>query len=118
EIEEMALAKESDPASVQRLERLRMELADRREQLAALSGKWRNEKAHITKISSAKEQLEELRTEAERAEREMDLGRVAELRYGRIPALTQELAQAEAELAALQADGSMLQEEVGVDDVA
>jgi ATP-dependent Clp protease ATP-binding subunit ClpB len=119
EIEEMALAKEPDPASAQRLERLRKELADRREQLTALSEKWRNEKEHITKISSAKEQLETLRGETERAERDMDLGRAAELRYGRIPALEKELAEAEAELVALQSDGgAMLKEEVGVDDVA
>jgi len=118
EIEEVALAKEPDPASAQRLERLRRELADRREQLAALSERWRNEKEHITKISTAKEQLEALRGEAERAERDGDLGRAAELRYGRIPALTKELANAEAELAVLQTDGAMLKEEVGVDDIA
>src|SRR3989441_161903 len=118
EIEEVALAKEPDPASAQRLERLRRELADRREQLAALSERWRNEKEHITKISTAKEQLEALRGEAERAERDGDLGRAAELRYGRIPALTKELADAEGELAVLQTDGAMLKEEVGVDDIA
>src|SRR5436305_8141150 len=119
EFEEMALAKEPDPASAQRLERLRKELADRREQLTALSEKWRNEKEHITRISSIKEQLETLRGETERAERDMDLGRAAELRYGRIPALESELVAAEAELVALQSDGgAMLKEEVGVDDVA
>ncbi len=118
EIEEMALAKEPDEASALRLERLRKELADRREQLSALSERWRNEKEHITKISTAKEQLEALRGEAERAERDGDLGRAAELRYGRIPALTRELADAEAELTVLQADGAMLKEEVGVDDIA
>jgi len=118
EIEEMALAKEPDPASAQRLERLRRELADKRETLSALSDRWRNEKAHIQKISAAKEQLETLRGEADRAERDADLGRASELRYGRIPALQQELATAEAELAGLQADGAMLKEEVGVDDIA
>jgi ATP-dependent Clp protease ATP-binding subunit ClpB len=118
EIEEMALAKEPDPASAQRLERLRRELADKRETLSALSERWRNEKAHIQKISAAKEQLETLRGEADRAERDADLGRASELRYGRIPALQHELAAAEAELAVLQADGAMLKEEVGVDDIA
>src|SRR5215475_5082593 len=118
EIEEMALAKEPDPASAQRLERLRRELADKRETLSALSDRWRNEKAHIQKISAAKEQLETLRGEADRAERDADLGRASELRYGRIPALQQELETAEAELAGLQADGAMLKEEVGVDDIA
>jgi ATP-dependent Clp protease ATP-binding subunit ClpB len=118
EIEEMALAKEPDPASAQRLERLRKELADKREQLTALSERWRNEKEHIARISSVKEQLETLRGEAERAERDLDLGRASELRYGRIPALERELATAEAELAVLQANGAMLKEEVGVDDIA
>jgi ATP-dependent Clp protease ATP-binding subunit ClpB len=118
EIEEMALAKEPDPASAQRLERLRRELADKRENLSALSERWRNEKAHIQKISAAKEQLETLRGEADRAERDSDLGRASELRYGKIPTLQQELADAEAELTVLQADGAMLKEEVGVDDIA
>src|SRR5690606_15580485 len=58
EIEEMALAKEDDPASRQRLERLREELADKREQLTVLSERWRNEKKHIAAISAAKEKLE------------------------------------------------------------
>jgi ATP-dependent Clp protease ATP-binding subunit ClpB len=118
EIEEMALAKEADPASAERLVRLRAELADRREQLSALSERWRNEKQHIAAISAAKEQLEALRGEADRAERDADLARASELRYGRIPALEQELARAEAELAALQTDGAMLKEEVAADDVA
>ncbi len=118
EIEEMALAKESDPASAMRLERLRKELADKREQLTALSERWRNEKEHIQRISSVKEQLETLRGEAERAERDLDLGKASELRYGRIPALERELAAAEAELLTLQSGGAMLKEEVGVDDIA
>jgi ATP-dependent Clp protease ATP-binding subunit ClpB len=118
EIEEMALAKEDDPASAQRLERLRAELADMREQLTALSERWRNEKEHISKISAAKEQLEALRGEADRAERDLDLTRASELRYGRIPALERELAAAEEELATLQAAGAMLNEEVGADDIA
>ena len=96
EIEEMALAKEPDPASAERLERLRKELADKREQLTALSERWRNEKEHIQAISDAKEQLETLRGEAERAERDADLGRAAELRYGKIPELESALADATA----------------------
>ncbi len=118
EIEEMALAKEPDPASAQRLDRLRKELADKREQLTALSERWRNEKEHIQAISHAKEELEKLRGEAERAERDLDLGRAAELRYGRIPDLEQRLVRAEAELLTLQANGAMLKEEVSADDIA
>jgi ATP-dependent Clp protease ATP-binding subunit ClpB len=118
EIEEMALAKESDPASMERLERLRAELADKREQLTALSERWLNEKSHIQAISAAKEELETLRGEADRAERDADLARASELRYGRIPALEQQLAAAEAELNRLQDHGAMLKEEVGPDDIA
>jgi ATP-dependent Clp protease ATP-binding subunit ClpB len=118
EIEEMALAKEPDAASQERLAALRKELADRREQLAALGDRWRNEKEHIAKISAAKEQLDTLRREAERAERDLELERASELRYGRIPELERQLATAESELMALQHDGAMLKEEVGPDDIA
>jgi ATP-dependent Clp protease ATP-binding subunit ClpB len=118
EIEEMALAKEPDPASAERLDRLRKELADRREQLTALSERWRNEKQHIQAISDAKERLEALRGEAERAERDADLGRAAELRYGTIPELEAQLTEATAQLASIQINGAMLKEEVGADDVA
>jgi len=119
EIEEMALAKESDPASVERLDRLRAELADKREQYAALSERWMTEKSHIQAISQAKEELETLRGEADRAERDADLGRASELRYGRIPELERKLAEAEVELNGLQDHGAaMLKEEVGPDDIA
>ncbi|MER7002966.1 ATP-dependent chaperone ClpB [Dactylosporangium sp. NPDC000555] len=118
EIEEMALAKEPDAASAERLQRLRAELADRREQLTALTDRWQNEKQHIQKISNTKEQLEQLRGEAERAERDGDLARASELRYGVIPQLQHELTQAESELTALQSSGAMLKEEVSADDIA
>ncbi|MFL6122321.1 ATP-dependent chaperone ClpB [Actinophytocola sp.] len=117
EIEEMALEKEDDPASMQRLAALRAELAEKRETLTALTARWQNEKGAIEKVRDLKEQLEQLRGESERAERDGDLGRAAELRYGRIPALEKELeaATATAERAEEQA---MLKEEVGPDDVA
>jgi ATP-dependent Clp protease ATP-binding subunit ClpB len=118
EIEQMALEKEPDAASAERLRRLNAELADRREQLTALTERWRNEKEHIQKISSAKEQLEQLRGEAERAERDLDLAKVSELQYGRIPQLERDLAVAEEELAVLQSGGAMLKEEVSPDDIA
>ncbi|MQA27059.1 MAG: ATP-dependent chaperone ClpB [Micromonosporaceae bacterium] len=118
EIEEMALAKEPDPASRQRLERLRRELADQREQLGALNERWKREKQRITAISETKEELEQLRGEAERAERDGELLRASELRYGRIPELEKQLAVAEEELATLQSESAMLKEEVGPDDIA
>src|SRR5262249_21829871 len=117
-IEEVALAKEPDPASVQRLEKLRAELADRREQLTALTERWQYEKQHIAAISAAKEELERLRGEAERAERDAEFERAAELRYARIPELARRLATAGAELAVIQSEGAMLKEEVGADALA
>ncbi|HEX5114054.1 MAG TPA: ATP-dependent chaperone ClpB [Pseudonocardiaceae bacterium] len=115
EIEEMALAKEDDPASAVRLSALRAELAEKREELSALTARWQNEKSSIDKVREIKEQLESLRGESERAERDGDLGRAAELRYGRIPAVEKELAQATESTG----DGRvMLKEEVGPDDVA
>ncbi|PRX47529.1 ATP-dependent Clp protease ATP-binding subunit ClpB [Prauserella shujinwangii] len=117
EIEEMALAKEEDEASRERLGALRAELAERREELAALTTRWQNEKGSIEKVRELKEQLEQLRGESERAERDGDLGRAAELRYGRIPALEKELAEATAASEATKGE-VMLKEEVGPDDVA
>ncbi|MGY1620002.1 ATP-dependent chaperone ClpB [Geodermatophilus sp. SYSU D00691] len=114
EIEEMALAKEDDESSLERLAALREDLADRRQQLAELTARWQQDKSAITRIQQIKEELERLRSEAERAERDGDLARVAELRYGRLPQL--EKALADAEEAAEQA--SMLKEEVGPDDIA
>ncbi|MDX8049224.1 ATP-dependent chaperone ClpB [Lentzea sp. BCCO 10_0798] len=114
EIEEMALAKESDPASIERLHALRAELAEKREELSALTARWQNEKSSIDRVRGLKEQLESLRGESERAERDGDLGRAAELRYGRIPQLEKELSVA----AESTQDAAMLKEEVGPDDVA
>ncbi|MGF7120120.1 ATP-dependent chaperone ClpB [Rhodococcus sp. BE178] len=118
EIEEMALTKETDAASQDRLEKLREELADDREKLRQLTARWQNEKNAIDSVREVKEQLEALRGEEDRAERDGDLGKVAELRYGRIPELEKQL-----EAAAAVSDGAsdgavMLKEEVGPDDVA
>ena len=118
EIEEMALAKESDAASIDRRARLVAELADRRETLDALTARWQREKDAIAVIQSAKEQLEQLRGEAERAERDGDLARASELRYGHVPRLERELESAQQALAQLQSETAMLKEEVGPDDVA
>jgi ATP-dependent Clp protease ATP-binding subunit ClpB len=116
EIEEMALAKETDDASKARLDKLRQELADLREKLAELSTRWQNEKNAIDSVRALKEELENLRGESDRAERDGDLGKAAELRYGRIPTLEKELA-AKTEDSPAQGD-VMLKEEVGPDDVA
>ncbi|MFD1815399.1 ATP-dependent chaperone ClpB [Rhodococcus gannanensis] len=118
EIEEMALTKETDAASQDRLAKLREELADDREKLSQLNARWQNEKQAIDSVRGIKEQLEELRGESERAERDGDLGKAAELRYGRIPELEKKLAAA-VEASGGASDGDvMLKEEVGPDDVA
>ncbi|OZC69835.1 ATP-dependent chaperone ClpB [Rhodococcus sp. 06-462-5] len=116
EIEEMALAKETDDASKARLDKLRQELADLQEKLAGLSTRWQNEKNAIDSVRVLKEELENLRGESDRAERDGDLGKAAELRYGRIPTLEKEL-EAKTEDSPAQGD-VMLKEEVGPDDVA
>ena len=114
EIEELALKKESDAASAQRLEHLREELADQRERLGEMKARWENEKAEVNKVQSAKEELERLRNESEIAEREGDYAKVSELRYGRIPELEAEVAKAESEAS----NKTMLEEEVTPDIIA
>ncbi|GAA3523212.1 ATP-dependent chaperone ClpB [Corynebacterium pilbarense] len=114
EIEEIALQKESDPASEQRLEHLREELADQRERLGEMKARWENEKAEVNKVQSAKEELERLRNESEIAEREGDYAKVSELRYGRIPELEAEVARTESEAS----NKTMLEEEVTPDIIA
>ncbi len=122
-MEEMALERESDAASVERLSVLRKELADRQEELTALTARWEREKAGLNRVGELKEKLDTLRMEAERAQREGDLVRASELLYGQIPDLERDLAAA----AASEAGGSesgigegapMVKEEVGPDDVA
>ncbi|MDT3446525.1 MULTISPECIES: ATP-dependent chaperone ClpB [unclassified Pseudofrankia] len=122
EIEEMALAKESDDASKARLDRLRRELSGKQEELTALTARWQREKNAIGEVQKVKEELENGRREMEIAERDLDLARAGELRYGTIPALEKRLAAATEGLGG-KADGSaggepMLNEEVGPDDVA
>jgi ATP-dependent Clp protease ATP-binding subunit ClpB len=94
EIEEAALAKEKDEASLVRLENLRKEISEQKDQLKAMMSTWEKEKEAISKVSNMKEKLEELHYQAEMAERDYDLERAAQLRYGEIPALEKELTQA------------------------
>ena len=116
EIEEMALAKEEDDASKDRLEKLRAELADHKEKLAELTTRWQNEKGAIDIVRDLKEQLDTLRGESDRAERDGDLAKAAELRYGRIPEVEKKL---DAALPVAEArENVMLKEEVGPDDIA
>ncbi|MEA2357419.1 MAG: ATP-dependent Clp protease ATP-binding subunit ClpB [Solirubrobacteraceae bacterium] len=115
EIEQEALRKETDDASRARLRALEAELADREEQLTAMTAEWQREKDAIKGVAGVQKELEEARTELERAQREADLGRAAELQYGRIPELERRLAELEA---ADHGEMRFFKEEVDAEDVA
>jgi ATP-dependent Clp protease ATP-binding subunit ClpB len=117
-MEELALKNESDPASKQRLEKLRRDLADREEELRGLTARWEKEKQGLNRVGELKERLDDLRGQAERAQRDGDFDTASKLLYGEIPGLERELeeaAQAEAEQASKD---TMVKEEVGPDDIA
>ena len=118
EIERAALQKETDPASAERLERIDRELADLQEQSTAMKAHWQQEKDLIGRIRQTKEEIETARMEAERAERDGDLERVAQIRYGRLVELEKSLEETNAALEELQREQKMLNEEVTEEDVA
>ena len=117
-VERSALTKETDKASKARLAALDMELADLNEELDRLTAHWRLEKEAIDAIRSIKQDAEEARADAERAERNGDLERAAELRYGTLPDLERQLSSGQEGLEKLQSDLKMLAEEVGEEDIA
>ncbi|WP_306369702.1 ATP-dependent chaperone ClpB [Nocardiopsis sp. CC223A] len=118
-MEEMALDKESDPASRQRLERLRADLADKQERLNGLVARWEQEKAGLNRVGELKGQLDELRTRAELAEREGDFTTASRLMYGEIPQLEKQLEEAsQAEESTEAESDTMVKDEVGADEVA
>ncbi len=117
-MEELAVGKESDPASLERLTRLRKDLADKQEQLAALTGRWEREKAGLNRVGELKKRLDDLRGLAERAERDGDWETASRLLYAEIPAGERELAEATAATDDDAAVAPMVKEEVGPDDVA
>ncbi len=118
EIERAALAKETDDASKQRLETLEAELRSLQEERDGMVAHWQLEKDVIVAIQAGKERLEQARLDAERAERDGDLERAAQLRYGHIPVVEREVEQMTERLQSLQGDGAMLKEEVDEEDVA
>src|SRR5690606_33927228 len=118
-MEEMALDKESDAASRQRLARLRADLADRQEELNALNARWEQEKAGLNRVGELKTRLDDLRTQAERAQREGDFTEASRLMYGEIPEVEKQLEEAaSAEAEAEAGPDAMVKDEVGADDVA
>ena len=119
EMEKLSLQKESDPASRERLERLEKELADLKEDQRTLSTQWQSEKDIITKIQSIKEEIDRVNLEIQQAERNYDLNRAAELKYGKLTDLHRQLQAVETELSQTQKTGkSLLREEVTESDIA
>ncbi|MFI8254316.1 ATP-dependent chaperone ClpB [Streptomyces filamentosus] len=116
-MEELALAKETDAASLQRLEKLRRDLADREEELRGLTARWEKEKQSLNRVGELKERLDETRGRAERAQRDGDFDTASKLLYGEIPTLERELAEATEAEREVQKD-TMVKEEVGPDDIA
>ena len=115
EIEQVALEKETDEASKERLDALHTELAELNVQVGQMKEVWEQEKQAIDAIRSLKEELEGLRTQVER---ESDLAAAAEIRYGRIPELERRIEEATTHLASIQTEGAMLKEEVDAEDIA
>ncbi|MBO1065174.1 MULTISPECIES: ATP-dependent chaperone ClpB [Nostocales] len=119
EMEKLSLQKESDLASRERLERLEKELADLKEDQRTLSTQWQSEKGIITKIQSIKEEIDRVNLEIQQTERDYDLNRAAELKYGKLTDLHRQLQAVETELSQTQKTGkSLLREEVTEADIA
>ncbi|AFZ29927.1 ATP-dependent chaperone ClpB [Gloeocapsa sp. PCC 7428] len=119
EMEKLSLQKESDPASRERLERLEKELADLKEQQRALNAQWQSEKDVINQIQAIKEEIDRVNVEIQQAERDYDLNKAAELKYGKLTDLHRQLEEAETKLAQTQTTGqSLLREEVTEADIA
>ncbi len=115
-MEELAVAKETDDASRERLERIRAEIADKEEELSGLRAKWDTEKAGLDRIGELKVLIDDLRAVAEKAQREGDFEQAARILYGEIPTFEEELERVVAETNARES--AMVQEEVTADDIA
>jgi ATP-dependent Clp protease ATP-binding subunit ClpB len=117
-IEREAMKRETDPDTLERLERLETELSELEKQQAVRRSRWEKEKASIQRIRALKEQIEAARLQAEQSEREGDLGKVAEIRYGTLTGLEKELKAEQAALATVHGQERMLKEEVDEEDIA
>lgn len=118
EIEEAALSKEKDEASLDRLEILRKELANYKEKAQVMKAKWDEEKKELQTLQQLREQIEKAKRELEEAEAKYDLNKAAELRHGKIPALEKQLKEREQQLAKSEKEGRLLREEVTEEEVA
>ena len=115
EIEREAIKREKDEPKLQQLSK---EIAELKEQEHSYKAKWQSEKSLVNKIQSNKKEIENLKFEAERAEREGDYGKVAEIRYGKLKALEEEIKDVEQKLKEMQGDSAMIKEEVIAEDIA
>ncbi|WP_019144360.1 ATP-dependent chaperone ClpB [Aeromicrobium massiliense] len=115
-MEELHLSSEEDDASKERLEKLRVELADKQENLRALEQRWESEKQQLNAVGEIKERIDEVRVAAEKAQREGDMGTASRLLYAEIPAMEKQLEEAQA--AERSNDDLMVREEVGSDEIA
>jgi ATP-dependent Clp protease ATP-binding subunit ClpB len=118
QIEEQALQKEKDSSAKTRLDAVRQEISELQEKISGLKAQWESEKEVINQINDQKKQLDDVREEANRFEREGELNRVAELRYGQIPQIQREVDALTAKLAEMQKNGALLREEVTEEDIA
>ena len=115
EIEREAIKRENDKP---KLEQIGKELAELKEQEKSYKAKWQSEKTLVNRIQQNKVEIENLKFEADKAEREGDYGKVAEIRYGKLQALNQEIEDTQKELHAMQGDKAMIKEEVDAEDIA
>ena len=117
EIEEAALKKEKDPKSLERLEKIRKELADLKDRYGSMKMQWENEKNAINSLQKIKEELDDLNYQIQKAEREYDLNKAAELKYGKLPLLESKLREEEEKIKLSKTDTSLLREEVSEEEI-
>ena len=118
EVERAALSRENDRHAKQRLPQAEREIAELKEQISSMKAQWQRERELIAGLRTKKERIDQLKTEAERLQRQADFARASQLRFGEIPALEQEIAALTQQVEELRAKGSFLREEVTEDDIA
>ncbi len=117
EIEEAALRKEKDPKSKERLEKIKIELADLKDKNKAMKMQWENEKNAINNLQKLKEELDDLNYQIQKAERNYDLNKAAELKYGKLPDLEKKLKEEEEKIKSSKSEDSLLREEVSEEEI-
>ncbi|MBR1528908.1 MAG: AAA family ATPase, partial [Oscillospiraceae bacterium] len=118
EIEETALKKETDKLSQEHLQEIQKELADLKEKFNEMKARWENEKSGISRVQKLREEIEQVSAEMERAERDYNLNRAAELKYGKLPELQKQLAEQEKLASESGAQQSLLRDEVTAEEIA